>query len=258
MDNVGIINRNTKRLSLFIFYFIFVNFDRKSNKFLQTLMMKQQFSILLFLLALNVSAQNDNGSVIVYDAFDTTETLDKKAVYSENNGLKLNLGNLGRGIFMLNYERIISRDFSVEIGIGATTIDYLYLVSYDETEYIQEENGIAFEANVRYYPNGADYLDGTYFAPYFRYRSYKYGYEAENSAGEYETEFFDARAKELAFLVGYQTESGNFLMDYYLGLGYKFSSFPESSYSEDNVLLYSKENTNNFIVLLGVRIGLLF
>jgi hypothetical protein len=76
--------------------------------------------------------------------------------------------------------------------------------------------------------------------------------------GAYETEFFDASAKEFAFLVGYQTESGNFLLDYYLGLGYKSKSFPESFYCDDNSLQYSKESTSNFVVLLGLRVGLLF
>ena len=178
----------------------------------------------------------------------------------EKNAIKLNLAAITRGVYMLNYERKLTDYISAEVGIGATDADYLYHFFYDDIDVIESKRGFAFEANVRYYPNGAEYLEGTYVAPYFRYRTHSIGFYKDNAV-----DYHDSNHKELAILIGNQSEYGNLLMDYFIGVGYKTSSMPDyredSAYDEDGVYHYSNrivsEESSNFMFIVGVRIGIL-
>lgn len=104
----------------------------------------------------------------------------------DKNALKWNWSLLTRGVFLINYERYIGGNFTIEIGAGLTYRDFLFeftkSVGGDTIEQFQNSNSTsAFgsaspkmcgEAGLKYYPGGYDNMSGVYLEADVSYRTY--------------------------------------------------------------------------------------
>jgi len=173
----------------------------------------------VFLSACFGYAQNSPIKITIY-SHDSTRVINSpgdtaKVVKGQEykNLLKWNYCLLGRGIFMINYERHLTNILTLEIGLGVTYSDFIFTSFYDVVgstnsyqttttpsgntvttsllsspfENSTKHSGMAFELTPRFYVN-KDQFEGFYVSPYFSYRNYNYSLtvqETDNTTGAY-------------------------------------------------------------------------
>jgi len=242
---------------------------------------------LLFVLALcftiaTKAQDTTKAKVITYDPFNTSSTDPKKDVKPDKNEIKWNLSLLTRGIFLFNYERVLSEHISLEAGIGGTYRDYSFEFYNEGTESdnsffwgqnfnysdynITIKPGVAFEVSPRIYPTDG-YFEGFYFAPVFRYRNYniiaKDPVFNNDSTGETQTikgsQNIGYHTSEYGFLIGYQTEQWawyDITWDYYFGVSFRNNTYKDLKYEGNTLTIVDK--TKSFpSIMLGIKIGIL-
>lgn len=123
--------------------------------------------------------------------------------------VKWNYALLGRGVFMANYERNLNEHFTLELGVGITYWDFIYMARYDAhdsqlnfptnpnpygtqqslvtnlSEDATKHFGYAIEMNPRFYFE-KDEFEGLYISGYASYRQYNFGLqvvETNSSSG---------------------------------------------------------------------------
>jgi hypothetical protein len=186
-----------------------------------------------------------DSTTIVKAGGDTTTVPKVKGL---QNMLKWNISLLGRGVFMLNYERSIGKNISIEIGAGITYSDFIFTQYYDvgsfkKQAYASNINssgntvitslmktpfqgatkfaGYAVELNPRYYFNKAEF-DGFYVSPFLSYSKYNYGVTVEEETGTSYSSF-NSRSitdlyytfTDLGFKIGYQLSPGDYYSSRY-------------------------------------------
>jgi hypothetical protein len=127
--------------------------------------------ILSILLVTSISSISQDGPKVV--VFNSTESKEP-AQWSKYNLIKFNVFEALAGDFSFYYERILSKNFSAEIGLGPTLTNYFSLLWNDNFDFSNETveplMGFAFCLGGRYYPYRAG--DEFYFAPEFKYKFY--------------------------------------------------------------------------------------
>lgn len=192
-------------------------------------MMRRFVVFALCLCSLQVMGQgNDTTKIIVYDAFNPTQTLDtKRDIQYEKNQIKWNLGMIMRGCFEMDYERVLSEKFTFEVGAGVTYVDLIYAVAGDLDNLgggnVKYKYGPLVTADMRFYPRSVTDFDGFYISLMYRYRKYNaietVGYQTNNINYNYEMKNNHAHS-EFGFIVG--SQSGDYfdlVYDYYFGVG---------------------------------------
>jgi hypothetical protein len=224
--------------------------------------------ILLFWVPFQISAQSkDSAKIYFYEPFNPNKTIDtKKDIKIDQNCLKWNWTLLGRGIFALNYERLITSTFSFELGAGLTYKD-LYFEQWqeaqDEYSYSAGDNrkikmGPYLEANLRFYPTEGD-LEGFYISPFFRYRKYN-NQSLMSDDNWYSTNY---TMNEIGLNFGIQSESWltGLMVDSYFGIRYgnRVMDVPESNYINSGYIV-DQVKTKKWMpgIMLGAKIGLPF
>jgi Protein of unknown function (DUF3575) len=132
-------------------------------------MKKMLFAGLLFF-ALAAAAQ-DGPKVVVFNS--TTEN-NEPGYWSKDNLVKFSVMEAFSGDFSFYYERLLTENFSAEIGMGPTLSNYISTLwtgnnSFSDDSY-QALMGFSFFLGARYYPYRA--ADEFYVAPEFKYRMY--------------------------------------------------------------------------------------
>lgn len=194
----------------------------------------------MFICFLVKSQDSTNAIIVKKDVFET-KSLIKENIKIDKNVLKWNIYMLGRGAFIINYERMITSQFTIETGLGLTYRDFiledklLHFSSNSDGEekgskYVHEFFGIETKINLgysievapRFYPKDGDF-EGYYISTPIRFRQY-------NIENKYD---FSYNTLDFGFVLGYQYEQwGEILSDYYIGVGYRTNH-------------YSKFDTNN-------------
>jgi hypothetical protein len=150
-----------------------------------------------------------------------------KPVYSDKNYLGWNLYLLGRGAFVLGYERILHPKHALNIDVGLTYRDFIYEGINTETlESGSAKTGHYVAASYKFYPKDySDFDGGVYLSPGFINRSYSVSYDVTyNNGVSSRTTKVDGSYSmtEYLFKMGYVRESDWFddlISDFYIGVG---------------------------------------
>ncbi|MBI9068052.1 MAG: hypothetical protein JEZ09_12220 [Salinivirgaceae bacterium] len=225
--------------------------------------------LLLFLVVKICPAQNTG--VVVYEPFNATDSLNPRTDLKINqNALKWNLGYLGRGCFSFAYERSIISALSLELEAGLTYQDYIFEELSDldafETDYTDGENEINIGYNLaialKYYPVEGD-LEGLYFSPMIRYRTYnnQQEFELNNIISTYPNGY---NMTDYAFVCGLQGGGWSDLTsEMYFGVSYRVDHVKQFNYINDNDgnrIGYDVQSITNKkpVLLFGYKIGYTF
>ncbi len=226
------------------------------------------FILCTFIMLQSISAQNTS-RVTVFNAEDAKEiTIQEESVL--RNAIKWNWSLLGRGVFMLNYERELKPWLSVEGGLGLCYQDWMFEASKGIEDilfdsYNDSENAVAiikpaFEGRVRFYPFQLNDMEGFYCSLGYSRRNYKFETDLEGIL--YHTGY---HINDTQFMVGWQYESwwiDNILADFYLGIGmrgytYSFIDKSENNASTDSYII-AEETGNNPAFFCGFKLSIPF
>lgn len=254
--------------------------------------MKKIKLLLLFIFLTSYIAAQDTikTSVIVFDHDDVDDVIqsDGKSL-RKKNALKINPLLILNGEIPIYYERAISDRFSVEFAIGLTFVDYMgnsmhsffsdgqsegrVNVGEDVAEKINKK--VSFKSGLRYYLDDV-ILEDYYFAVEFAHRAfsreliidedqydptgYSLGYSVKKEFDEIQIH------NEMKLIFGNQTHSysGNFFIDYYIGVGIDMFIKEEAreDYSSSNGYVRSyvlkKEEGVKPRFYFGFKMGFLF
>jgi hypothetical protein len=223
--------------------------------------------IFVFVSIATFSQSKDSTKVIIYEPFKSGQTLDtKKDIKIDANCLKWNWSLLGRGVFALNYEHLLSTQLSFELGAGLTYRDYFYETGkgedgIGESSKDKVDLGTYFEGNIRFYPGEGD-LEGFYISPFLRYRSYNIQSLIENYSTSKESYYSNGyKISDVGFNIGVQRESwlSGVMIDYYFGVAYRHFVADNSYYdSTKEIVLQEKSDTWQPAITLGCKIGFAF
>lgn len=224
--------------------------------------MKHIIVCLLFACAFSY-AQNSPIKITIYSSDSAAKSVEQTSTTKFSAGsneyqnvLKWNYCLLGRGVFMINYERQIKNNFTFEFGVGMTFADFVFTTYYEmgnlslrgyppttstsggntiekrllinPFEESVKTTGFAFEVSPKYYFD-KDEFEGFYLSPYLSYRKYNYaltvmgrdqlGQTTTNQFNSLYYNFLDIGAKG-----GYQYTFGTsdrMYYDFYVGFAYR-------------------------------------
>jgi len=173
------------------------------------------------------------------------------------NQLGLTVTDLINGTFQLNYERLLGKHISVNLGIGIKGQEGLVRLSGLDTEQIKTNDitysGFKIVPEVRYYINKTqtNKLDGFYFGAYIKYSKFQSdlkGTYINDAQQTFDLEFDSSiGVTSTGFMVGYKLPLTNrFYLDFLIaGPGAGFYNFtfvnkkdlPEEFYDDLNAAL---------------------
>ncbi len=130
------------------------------------------------------------------------------------NIIKLNYCLFGRGVLLFNYERALTKHFTLEVGLGITYSDFIFTQIYDAgqigNDRIVSNNtstsgvnisqnilsnpfdnsvnkiGYAMELSPKFYFSRNEF-DGFYISPYLSYRKYNFGLTIDDPNSNFST-----------------------------------------------------------------------
>ncbi|MFW5879437.1 MAG: hypothetical protein ACOC4B_00845 [Bacteroidota bacterium] len=241
-------------------------------------MCKIFFWLFLLIPFLKVYSQEE-GKVVVHDAFDSEE-INKETHHGPiNHNVKWNISLLGRGAFNLAYEYRVSDYIAPEVGLGVVYKDLLLEV-FNEDLLKETSNvnlGFMMSAFVKIYFNEMDDFEGTYVGPLVRYRDYNI---KTDDFTDYSDEVYDESTDdyvktnintftevdisysvmEYGFVLGYQEDATMDLMcDYYIGVGFRNVKYKDLILNESTAKYSLEEKSfQNPFLLLGMSFGFAF
>jgi len=242
-------------------------------------MVKKILLFLLFSISAVLNAQNRNAAIHVFqpsaDIPPPTRAQLDTIHHTDKNCIKWNWSVLTRGEFLLDYERYLGGNFTMELGAGITYEDFLFEATYNSTSadfstnfnYGSPSLGLGGEAGLRYYLTGYDNMEGLFIEATVSYRPYSF----PNAIFKPNTgtiipgyDFLDEQ-----FKFGYSNSSffSNFVTEVYVGVGIRNATI--GNYAEEEVsgstifnmtTLYVPETTHVTYIqfLLGFKLGVPF
>ena len=184
---------------------------------------------------------------------DADQKTEKNYSLNDKNLISLNTYLLGRGIFALTYERMLTPMHSLAISAGLTYRDLIFETFQKDEIYPSKESGSSygnktgtksgagymFDVNYKFYPKSYDDFEGFYLSPGFIYKHYSYsdkfdqsslagytynsGYTYSSSSKNIEQPV-TYNLSELSLKFGYMYESwwyDGLIIDFYCGFGYR-------------------------------------
>jgi len=184
------------------------------------------------------------------------------------NSFKINLAKLLHVELALSYERVIDSVYSLEteVGyiVGFKNADGYYTINYPIYNY----SGCFIQTIMKYYYNG----NGAYFAPVLLYKylwctGMRTGFPFSSANGDLQDQFRNDYG--ISIRMGKAKRYGQFIVDYYAGLGVKLVSIHVNDYGKylehdegrmtwyhtDHSPKVSEQSLIHPIVNLGVKIG---
>lgn len=188
------------------------------------------------------------------------------------NVLKLNPLLFFRGEIPLYYERALTPNLSVELGLGITTRNYMgYSLSGDDVDaYSAGEDIIirpSYHLGVRYYTTDDIEPQGIYLQLEFAHLEYTKDITEKSPTGEFtDMKLRDERIfNDLRLLFGYQVlaASSNWMMDFYTGFGLRDRSMQlvnEELDLTNDTYTYTVDIVDDQVLafFLGFKVGLGF
>lgn len=213
------------------------------------------FSALLFSLV-SLAAVAQEGSTITVFTEEDTKAIDVPYESVYHNNIKWNVGMLGRGTFMLEYERELTKHFTLESGLGVTYSDILGLFAedmyddYHEDYLYTRKYGPALSMRARFYPTEVVDMEGFYVSLAGQARWYNRDLQVEN-------EIFNAGSSmsDFHFAMGWQEEGFLFddiTIDFYFGVAVRNLTSRYYDYSDDIIIT---EKTNRPALIFGLKYG---
>jgi hypothetical protein len=194
------------------------------------------------------------------DAYQSTDSL-----YAVRNTFKIDPLQVINGDIPLLFEKYITKHISVELGLGVTRRNFLSPVFEYDLDNLSRSVKIrtqpSFKIGFRYYFDNNEELDGFYVSPEYNYRVNRKDFLVLDSIGNTTgSEFIDKRTyTDLKLVIGRQvlSYSSNFLVDYYLGFGFRSKKLNEVHQlignSED--YFYEVKNENKIAFFIGIKLG---
>jgi hypothetical protein len=179
------------------------------------------------------------------------------------NVIKWDVGMIGRGTFMLNYERMLLPAVSAEIGAGITYSDFMFFgretlkknIDYSDRYGTRKSYGPALAARIKIYPRIIDDMQGVYLSFGGQWRQYR------SYAKLPEERLVVNNTLGADFCIGWQVNSesvSGLSADFFFGLGIR--DFKAQYYTKeieaDKTLRVLK--INRPVLLAGLRLGLPF
>ena len=223
-------------------------------------LMKNIALTLLTLFFISVAVAQDTETPVDSTSYTTSNYMFDSTEVKPKNILKTNLSSIVFRNFSLTYERILTKRFSLSLGVrwmpdgGIPLIKTVEKVIGEESEDSTDEDlddfnnnttisGIAITLEPRFYI-GKGHGKGFYFAPYYRYSNFKFGDITVNYDNEFneEKEAFiggTINAHSIGLMIGSQFNLGkNLVLDWWIIGGHygkssgTISGTPESPLSE--------------------------
>jgi hypothetical protein len=212
--------------------------------------------------------------VQVFDANgkDDYDYFVKKNANNPKNVIKINPLEVLDGSFPVFYERVIHPKFSVEVGLGVTTVSSTFAefrsalsnsAFYDG--FVKGKTGTMFKIGVRYYASkGDDAPEGSYFAAEYQVKKFNFdAYKMDINGSRISSAPYQATSVTnsdlLRLLFGYQYEgNSNFKWDTFIGLGWRTTTL-NGWYLNDNskAVLGSVSNVKP-VFIIGFKLGVAF
>jgi hypothetical protein len=214
--------------------------------------------IYLFLLLLTVSFSLAAQTVVVYDAFDASTTIKPENAKRDKNFVQWDIFALGRGAFVLDYERKINNYLGIQVAAGPTFLD----LSLDGLDQLFESDvnykaGLYVGGALKIYPKEMFDFEGVYVSPTVRYRTYKRQYSGE-------TDFLTKKVTDFALIVGYQYESWSYVTwNWFAGFGWSLKNSVDRIEEWDNnsnsySVSYEPVKKNGPLFIIGTSLGFTF
>jgi len=192
-------------------------------------------------------------AVFIYTSlFISAQTPVQKPEKIYNNALSIALTNLPLGNFQINYERSITSDWAIKIGIGASFIDK------DD----RKKEGLNSEIYLKYYVLDKDRekkFYNIYFSPYVEYRNTSVTfYDEDTYMGAFSKQVVTYNSVGGGFLFGqYFVLGKRLVLDLYFGGGIRrnFSSDADNSLFNGTSF---QEGYNGIVGKIGLDIGFKF
>lgn len=219
-----------------------------------------------------VLAQRDSVRVRVFDG--SGEELQRpskvQASYDDKNFFGWNVYLLGRGAFVLGYERILHPKHGITIDAGLTYRDFIY-EGYNDDLFDEAEVKVGHyvAASYKFYPKDYNDFDGgLYLSPavanraYSRTNTVSYYYNGTNSkTAEVDVGY---NVTEYSFRMGYVRESfiDDLIADFYMGVGGRQITSNSYDVVTDNGgvqrIVATKDTKKLPALYLGFKIGFTF
>lgn len=185
---------------------------------------------------------------------DADKKTEKNYSLNDKNLISLNTYLLGRGIFALSYERMLTPMHSLAISAGLTYRDLIFEMFQKDEIYPSNESsgnyiskmgtrggaGYMFDVNYKFYPKSYDDFEGFYLSPGFILKHYSYsdkfeqsslagytynsGYTYSSGSSKNVEQPITYNLSELSLKFGYMYESwwyDGLIVDFYCGFGYR-------------------------------------
>lgn len=188
------------------------------------------------------------------------------SVFAVVNAVKIDPIQIVFGDFRLFYERLLTNQYSVEVGVGITGRNYaadVFDYSLDDLgDNIDIDPGYNFSIAVRHYFRESEEMIGPYISLGFDTRKYNTTYSVIDSSGALTGDTFKdvRRLSTLYATFGFQAIplSSNIFGDFYIGAGVRSVDF--DIVRADDVRrpeTYFISNTNEYrpAILVGVKLG---
>lgn len=166
----------------------------------------------------------------------------------KKNIIKTNLAGFFISTIHLNYERVISKKVTLQLGYYAALLGANVIDNGSINGYSKGFNGFGITPEIRFYPNGVAPV-GFFVALSPRFQSYKSTYTDLNSLEESQVSW---NATGIGFLMGRQFGGRKFSVDMYLGPSINYvnrSQTGQQKYNYDNLYIVNR---------IGFRCGLTF
>jgi hypothetical protein len=225
--------------------------------------------VLVLLHAQELFGQTSKPRVVLYKErlaaqFDTVAVM--------KNVVKINPLLFFRGEIPIYYERALSPNLSLELGIGVTLRDYLALsfTGNDADDFgagTEIIPSLSYRMAIRFYLEGDLEPQGWYIQPEFGHVTYTKDILVADTAGGFTDERLrDQRIyNDVRLLGGYQmlSYSSNWVVDFYGGFAFRARDMNVVSETLDPVTrtyTYTEEQINDWVpaFFLGVKVGLGF
>lgn len=214
-------------------------------------------------------AQDPKPKVLLYKdrlaaEFDTVNVM--------KNVIKVNPLLFFRGEVPIYYERALSPNLSLEVGVGVTLRNYMALSFAGDdaddfgagTEIIPS---LSYRMAIRFYLEGDLEPQGWYIQPEFAHLRYAKDIRISDPMGGFtEERLRDSRIyNDIRALFGYQSlsYSSNWVLDYYAGFAFRARDMQVVTETVDPVTrqyTYAVEQRNDFVpaLFLGLKVGIGF
>jgi len=232
--------------------------------------MKKATQILLFIfLSGKIFSQDGSSTKITIFQPGGVKAEDEKKPLPNTNLIKWNYSLVTRGVFLMNYEFILTDKLTGEAGVGLTYRDFIFeVMKYDIiTNYKNAKVNFAAEAALRFYPKGSKNFEGLYLSPGISYRKYSFDAQQQlygNYSGYSNTFYPGYSFTDIQIKFGYQYESywiDDLTTDFYIGFGYRNAMtkyYELSSGNYNTVVAPVTKNDSYPQPLFGFKLGIAF